>query len=169
MSNSLFLFKFAAGIMDNPFCILSIFWHLRRPSLINKMPVIRNSFWLRKGYAALTFFGTVIASTQEDAEEFEDKKSTLRNHEMIHLRQAQSTHDSWLLFYLLYGWYSLLALPYCRKMKNAVYWLNPFEIEAYLHEDDLHYLDSHDATEWRQYAHMKPSERIEKVRLIFKK
>ena len=147
--------------MDNPFCILSIFWHSRRPSRIENMPVVRNSFWLRKGYAALTFFGTVIASTKEDAKEFENKKSTLRNHEMIHLRQAQSTHDSWLLFYLLYSWYSIKLLPQNRKTKNAIYWLNPFEMEAYDHQDDLHYLDNNDATEWRQYARMKPSERLE--------
>ena len=132
------------------------------------MPVIRNSFWLRKGYAALTFFGTVIASTKEDAEEFKNQKSTLRNHEMIHLRQAQSTHDSWLMFYLLYSWYSLKLLPQSRKMKNALYWLNPFEMEAYQHEDDLHYLDNHIADEWRQYARMKPSERIERVKHQFK-
>lgn len=154
--------------MDNPFCILSIFWRSRRPSLIKNMPVIRNSFWLRKGYAALTFFGTVIASTKEDAEEFKNQKSTLRNHEMIHLRQAQSTHDSWLMFYLLYSWYSLKLLPQSRKMKNALYWLNPFEMEAYQHEDDLHYLDNHIADEWRQYARMKPSERIERVKHQFK-
>ena len=154
--------------MDNPFCILSIFWRSRRPSLIKNMPVIRNSFWLRKGYAALTFFGTVIASTKEDAEEFKNQKSTLRNHEMIHLRQAQSTHDSWLMFYLLYVWYSLKLLPQSRKMKNAIYWLNPFEMEAYQHENDLHYLDNHVADEWRQYARMKPSERIERVKHQFK-
>ena len=154
--------------MDNPFCILSIFWRSRRPSLIKNMPVIRNSFWLRKGYAALTFFGTVIASTKEDAQEFENQKSTLRNHEMIHLRQAQSTHDSWLMFYLLYSWYSLKLLPQSRKMKNAIYWLNPFEMEAYQHENDLHYLDNHVADEWRQYARMKPSERIERVKHQFK-
>ena len=154
--------------MDDPFCILSIFWRSRRPSLIKNMPVIRNSFWLRKGYAALTFFGTVIASTKEDAEEFKNQKSTLRNHEMIHLRQAQSTHDSWLMFYLLYSWYSLKLLPQSRKMKNAIYWLNPFEMEAYQHENDLHYLDNHVADEWRQYARMKPSERIERVKHQFK-
>ena len=154
--------------MDNPFCILSIFWRSRRPSLIKNMPVIRNSFWLRKGYAALTFFGTVIASTKEDAKEFENQKSTLRNHEMIHLRQAQSTHDSWLMFYLLYVWYSLKLLPQSRKMKNAIYWLNPFEMEAYQHENDLHDLDNHVADEWRQYARMKPSERIERVKHQFK-
>ena len=79
---------------------------------------------------------------------------------MIHLRQAQSTHDSWLLFYLLYSWYSIKLLPQNRKTKNAIYWLNPFEMEAYDHQDDLHYLDNNDATEWRQYARMKPSERL---------
>ena len=97
--------------MDNPFFNSPFSGTHPQAQPHENMPVVRNSFWLRKGYAALTFFGTVIASTKEDAKEFENKKSTLRNHEMIHLRQAQSTHDSWLLFYLLYIWYSIKLLP----------------------------------------------------------
>ena len=57
--------------------------------------------------------------------------------------------------------YSIKLLPQSRKIRNAIYWLNPFEMEAYDHQDDLHYLEKNDATEWRQYARMKPSERME--------
>ena len=50
---------------------------------------------------------------------------------MIHLYQARACHDSWLLFYLRYGWYWLMALRYRRHLENAGYRLNPFEMEAY--------------------------------------
>ena len=144
---------------DNPLKLFTYFWHSRRPSLISTMPAVRNSFWLRKGYDAMTFFGTIITATQEEADRMNSRGSVLKNHEMIHLRQAQSLHDSWLLFYLRYGWYSMCALPQCRHMRDAAYLLNPFELEAYRHESDLHYLDTHDAVEWRQWARMSPSER----------
>ena len=149
--------------MDNPLKILSAIRHARRPSRLSDMPTLRNSFWLRKGYAGLTFFGTIIAPSDDDVRAFERKGSTMKNHEMIHLRQAQSTHDSWLLFYLLYGWYYLTALPQNLKMRNAAYRLNPFELEAYAHQDELDYLSRHEATEWRQWARFSPRQRREKL------
>ena len=83
----------------------------------------------------------------------------LKNHEMIHLRQAQSCGDSWLRFYLLYIWYWLTGLRMNRKMKHAAYLLNPFEMEAYARMDDLDYLKG-PATEWRKYAKMKLKDRL---------
>jgi hypothetical protein len=123
------------------------------------MPIFVDAFWLRRGYDALTFFGTIVTATAEEARRLSAKGSTIKNHEMIHLRQAQSCHDSWLLFYWLYGWYYLRALPMNRKLRNAAYRLNPFEMEAYAHMHDLHYTD-HEVSEWRIYAKMKPSERL---------
>ena len=79
---------------------------------------------------------------------------------MIHLRQAQSCGDSWLRFYLLYLWYWLRALPANRKMKHGAYLLNPFEMEAYRHMNDLHYLAKGEANEWRKFAKMSIKERI---------
>ena len=83
-------------------------------------------------------------------------------HEMIHLYQARDCHDSWLLFYLRYGWYWLLANRYRRRLKNAGYRLNPFEMEAYANMYDLHYLDDkpHGVAGWRRYARMSLDERM---------
>lgn len=145
--------------MDNPLKLITLVWHSKRPSHIKQMNVLRNNFWLKKGYSALTFFGTVVTASDADTEAFKMKGSIMRNHENIHLRQAQTTHDSWLLFYLLYSWYYILALPQNLKMKNAAYLVNPFEMEAYGHQKDMHYLDLHEATEWKKWAAMKPSER----------
>ena len=84
---------------------------------------------------------------------------------MIHLYQARDCHNSWLLFYLRYGWYWLLANRYRRRLKNAGYRLNPFEMEAYANMYNLHYLDDkpNGATGWRRYARMPLSERLKYI------
>lgn len=157
------IITFAATMMRNPFRILTLLAHVRRPSRIPAMRVFIDGFWLRGGYQAMTFFGTIVAATEADARLLGHDRNTLLRHETIHLRQAQATHDSWLLFYLLYFWYSLRALPLNRKKKHAAYYVNPFEMEAYRHDGDPDYLDRCDregAQEWRVFARMKPSERL---------
>ena len=140
--------------------VIPIMWRAVRPSKIVDMPAVVNTFWLRKGYEGLTFFGHILAPTQELADRFNGSADrALKNHEMIHLRQAQSCGDSWIRFYLLYIWYWLKGLRMNRKMKHAAYLLNPFEMEAYSRMDDLDYLKG-PATEWRRYAKMSLKERL---------
>ena len=115
-------------------------WRAVRPSRVADMPAVVNTFWLRKGFEGLTFFGKILTPTQALADEFNTGFTALKNHEMIHLRQAQSCGDSWLRFYLLYLWYWLRALPANRKLKHGAYLLNPFEMEAYRHMHNLDYL-----------------------------
>ena len=82
---------------------------------------------------------------------------------MIHLYQARDCHNSWLLFYLRYGWYWLLANRYRKHLRNAGYLLNPFEMEAYGRMYDLSYLKRCEggAHEWRTYARMSLNQRLE--------
>ena len=131
-----------------------------RPSALTDMPASVNRFLCRKGYTAITLFGRLFTREEASAAHLNKKYDALKNHEMIHLRQAQACGDSWLRFYFLYLWYSLRALPMCRKMKRAAYLLNPFEIEAYRHMNDLNYLSNGEATEWRKYAKMPLKERL---------
>jgi len=181
--------------------VIPILWRARRPSQVADMPAVVNTFWLRKGFEGLTFFGTILTPTQADADRFnsagisadsgksansgksvDSRKSAdsasaaapsaalhspaaMKNHELIHLRQAQSCGDSWLRFYILYIWYWLKALIPCRKMplRHAAYLLNPFEIEAYRHMADLDYLarcGDDGAGEWRRYARMPLADRL---------
>ena len=140
--------------------VIPIMWRAVRPSKVVDMPAVVNTFWLRKGYEGLTFFGQILAPTQELADRFNGSADrALKNHEMIHLRQAQSCGDSWLRFYLLYIWYWLTGLRMNRKMKHAAYLLNPFEMEAYARMYDLDYLKG-PATEGRRYAKMPLKERL---------
>ena len=139
--------------------VIPIMWRAVRPSKVADMPAVVNTFWLRKGYEGLTFFGQILTPTQELADRFNAGLDEMKNHEMIHLRQAQSCGDSWLRFYLLYIWYWIKGLRMNHKMKHAAYLLNPFEMEAYARMHDLDYLKG-PATEWRRYAKMKLKDRL---------
>ena len=142
--------------------ILLMMLRAPRPSRQNDMRAVAMPRWIRKGYDGLTFFGNIITHTDEEAEVFNQHFGSFKNHEMIHLYQARDCHDSWLLFYLRYGWYWLLASRYRKRLKNAGYLLNPFEMEAYANMYDLHYLDDkpHGAAGWRRYARMSLDERM---------
>lgn len=151
--------------MKNPFLLPLLVLKTRRPSRIAEMRVVCDSFWLRRGYDALTFFGTIVVATPRLATQLTNSHNELWSHEMIHLRQARDTHDSWLCFYLLYIWYYVKALGMNRHVENAAYLLNPFELEAYRHMNDPHYLDTPQCgREWRRYARMTPKERLQLLR-----
>lgn len=140
---------------------------LPRPSGMADMKAKVNRFWCRKGFTAATVFGRIYTRSQEAADQLNSRFDALKNHEMIHLRQAQSTHDSWLLFYVRYFWYSLRAIGYIRRMKNAMYYLNPFEMEAYRHMYEKDYLErcaDGGAVEWKEFSRMSLAARMRYVR-----
>ena len=138
----------------------------RRPSRVEEMEAVSDSFWLGKNYSALTFFGRIVVHSKKDADHLNRHTSTdnrIKRHETIHLRQAQACHNSWLCFYILYIWYYLRALPQNRHRRNAAYYINPFEMEAYAHDGDNSYLEKcrDGANGWREYAKMNPRERLQ--------
>ena len=142
--------------------ILLMMLRATRPSRLDDMKAIAKPRWIRKGYDGLTFFGHIITHTEQEAEAFNGRFGSFKNHEMIHLYQARDCHNSWLLFYARYGWYWLLADRYRKRLQNAGYLLDPFEMEAYGRMYDLHYLDDKKsgASEWRRYARMSLDERL---------
>ena len=151
-------------VLSHPFRMLRIVrfvWKARQPSTVHDMPAIVDTFWIKSGYEALTFFGTILTHTQGEADAMNGRLTALKNHEMIHLRQAQSTGDSWWRFYRLYLHYWWQGWRQRKRYKNAAYRLNPFEMEAYEHMHDLHYLDGcrDGATGWKRYARMSFEER----------
>lgn len=137
-------------------------WRAARPSRIAAMKAVAKPRLLGKNYAALTFFGYVITHSAEEAEAYNRRFGSLRNHETIHLYQARSTHDSWLCFYWKYLLFWLKASRYRRRLPNAGYWLNPFEMEAYANMYNLQYLKDkkHGCTGWKVYADMPLSQRL---------
>ena len=148
--------------MHNPLTIVPLLFRATRPSRTTDMKAVSCPFWIRKGYSAMTFFGHIVMHSQEEANRVNERFDALKNHEMIHLYQARSTHDSWLCFYWKYFVFWLRASRYRRHLRNAGYLLNPFEMEAYAHMYDPDYLKSGgQATEWRRYAAMPLQERLE--------
>ena len=148
--------------MANLFSIIPIIFRAHRPSKTGDMLAVNIPFWIRKGYEGMTFFGTIITHSKEEAEHFNNCLDAMKNHEMIHLYQARATCDSWICFYWKYLVYWLKACRYRKHLRNAGYLLNPFELEAYGHMYDLHYLDDKEngTTEWRRYAAMSLEERL---------
>ena len=143
--------------------IFPMMFRARRPSRLSDMQAVDVPFWIRKGYEGMTFFGHIITHSKEDADHFNQYWDAMKNHEMIHLYQARSTHDSWICFYMKYLWQWLKACRYHRRLRNAGYLLNPFELEAYGHTYDLHYLDNKESgtTEWHRYVNMSLEERLQ--------
>ena len=143
------------------FSLLRLVWRARRPSLITDMQALPGGFWMRRGYDAFTFFGTILVHNVKEAETMNQRFTALKNHELIHLRQAQSTGDSWWRFYRLYLRYWFQGWRQRKHYPGAAYRLNPFEMEAYEHMDDLGYLSQckDGATEWKRFAAMSIDER----------
>ncbi len=147
--------------MANPMAILPLMFQARRPSRMSDMKAVNIPFWIRKGYEGMTFFGTIITHSKQEAEHFNNHWDALKNHEMIHLYQARSTHNSWLCFYWKYLLYWFSACRYRKQLKNAGYLLNPFEMEAYEHMYDLDYLKNGDKTTgWQKYTKMTLDQRL---------
>ena len=160
--------------------ILKLLLTARRPSHVLDMRAVSMPFWLHGGYDALTFFGHIITNSEREAERYnalEPKPQTstiqpptkawyhpVKFHETIHLRQAQSTHNSWLCFYWKYLVFWLQARQANRILPNASYLLNPFEMEAYANMYNPYYLDhlphpDKGANGWREYAKMNLAQR----------
>ena len=115
--------------MKNPFKLLWLMMRFRRPSRVEEMKAVADGFWLGKNYEALTFFGYIVVHSKEEAERINatsSKNDSTKRHEMIHLRQAQSLHNSWFLFYVRYIWYYVRAIPQNNYNRNAAYYLNPY-------------------------------------------
>lgn len=144
--------------------IMRFVWKARRPSTLHDMPAVVDTFWIKSGFTAMTFFGAIITNNKDEADAMNGRLTTMKNHEMIHLKQAQSTGDSWWRFYRLYLRYWWQGWRQRKRYRNAGYRLNPFEMEAYEHMHDLHYLDHccDGAIGWKQYARMTLEERENK-------
>lgn len=101
-----------------------------------------------KGYSAITLFGTIY--TRKSEKEVEEYLKTCKgqqwiNHERIHMLQHDDM-NSWILFYLLYFYYFIIAWLWFMKWKDAYHTI-PFEIEAYQNQLDSCYPYSR----WRNY------------------
>ncbi|MDD7317627.1 MAG: hypothetical protein SOZ80_07130 [Prevotella sp.] len=141
--------------------LLSVIFRVKRPSCIADMQAMVNTFICRKDFAGIMLFGWIFTNSRSVADSLNSSYSVMKNHEMIHLRQAQSTANNWFRYYALYLAFWLRGICLARKRRLLAYYLNPFEMEAYLNERNMHYLDRFEngVTGWKEYRKMTIAER----------
>lgn len=117
-------------------------------------------------------FGTLYTRSERVLDEINKTggiDSSDENHEMIHVRQANATNDSWWRFYLLYigMWIWNILLVFVNF--HAPYKFIPFELEAYGNQYDMEYLNYRDVCEeWRMYRKLTMKERRMFAKMYYK-
>ena len=77
-----------------------------------------------------------------------EMSETTKRHESIHFHQWVECF--FLGFPILYGFYWLRGVIAKRSGREA-YYANPFEEEAYMHQDDKNYLENRPFYHWKKY------------------
>jgi hypothetical protein len=125
---------------------------MKKPSKI-KCVSGKKSWLLPSNFSAITLFGAVYCSTKEKANEInktDNVDSQLESHETIHVRQAESTNDSWVQYYLKYVWQWILNFPLIFINIYAPYKFIAFELEAYANQDNWDYCLGK-CEKWKKY------------------
>ena len=125
---------------------------MKKPSKI-KCVTAKKAWFLPSGFAAITLFGVVYCASQAKADEInksEEIDSLLESHETIHVRQAESTKNSWIIYYLKYIWQWICNLPLIFIDAHAPYKFIAFEIEAYRYQNDWDYCKT-ECIKWKDY------------------
>lgn len=127
---------------------------MKKPSHIEKIQIVFNKL-IPPFKFAMTFFGKMlIKKKSRDRWNWHVRtgySKIIINHEMIHVKQAVSTGDSWFRFYLLYIWQWIKNNPLLGW--DFAYKMIPFEMEAYAKETDLYYtMENEDGcTLWKKF------------------
>ena len=129
---------------------------MKRPSDI-KCVKAKKTRLLSSSFRAITLFGTVYCVRKDDVRRINANdyvNCSLKNHEMIHVRQAEGTRNSWFLFYLKYLWQWICNLPLIFVNVGAPYKFIPFELEAYSNQDNWSH--SNDVCyDWKKYKKLR--------------
>jgi len=102
----------------------------------------KKAWILPSNIEAITLFGVVYCSSRAKADKINESEkidSQLESHETIHVRQAESTKDSWFIYYMKYIWQWICNLPMIFINIHAPYKFISFEMEAYRYQDDWDY------------------------------
>lgn len=102
------------------------------------MKIIYNSILpIGKNKVAMTLYPFIFVK-RKHAALFSPK---VLNHELIH--EAQIKELGLIRFYIMYLWFFV---------KGGYRRANPFELEAYAHDDDLDYLNHRGKYAWKSYV-----------------
>jgi hypothetical protein len=134
-----------------------------KPSKITTVKA-KKAWCLPPKIRALTWMGIVYCKYREDADSINrtDKiDSMLKSHETIHVRQAESMHNSWFLFYARYIWEWVVNIPLLTINRWAAYRFMPIEMEAYSHERDYEYANNGKVVGWKELEKLTLKEKRE--------
>ena len=124
-----------------------------KPSKINVLKA-KKALFLFSGFRALTWKGIAYCKKESDIQLINAQdtiNSNFEAHEMTHVKQAESTHNSWFCFYALYLWYWLLNFPLFIYGKFMPYYFIPFELEAMNNETDWKYPTNGAVYQWKEF------------------
>lgn len=124
-----------------------------KPSKINVLKA-KKAFFLPSKFRALTWKGIAYCKDKYDIQliNFEDRiSSDFESHEITHVKQAESTHNSWFCFYALYVWYWILNFPLFITGLYMPYYFIPFELEAMTNEMNHAYPTNGAVYQWKEF------------------
>jgi len=133
-----------------------------KPSKIQILKA-KKAIFLPSSFRGLTWKGIVYCGKKSDIQliNFEDKiSSNFESHEMIHVKQAESTHDSWFCFYALYLWYWILNFPLFIYGAMMPYYFIPFELEAMNNETDYTYATHGGVYQWKKFKNLSIKQKL---------
>ena len=126
---------------------------MKKPSKIMAVSA-KKAYLLPSAFRAITVFGVAHCNNNKDIELINSSgnkiDSVIKCHETIHVRQAENTKNSWLLFYLNYLWQWICNLPLIFVSWQIAYLFIPYELEAYGNEADFAYAYGV-AKEWKWF------------------
>lgn len=138
-----------------------------KPSDVKELKA-KKAIFLFPGFRGLTWKGTVYCKYKSDIQliNFSDSiNSDFESHEMIHVRQAESTKNSWFCFYVLYLWYWIINLPLLITGLYMPYYFIPFELEAMANETNHDYSTHGAVYEWKEYKKFSFKEKYKLAKL----
>ena len=157
-----FVLKYVNGIQ---FSLILLFIDMTKPSKITSIKAKKNIFLCPPYFGAITLMGIIYVRDKRLLERFNQTggiDSSVESHEMIHVKQAVSTKDSWLMYYILYLWQWLCNLPLIIRGALMPYYFIAFELEAYINDVDWNYIvvNKDGCTMWKKLKKLTLSEKM---------
>ena len=124
-----------------------------KPSKIKTLKA-KKAWFLPSHFQSITWKGIAYCQKQNEVNLInatDEIDSKLKSHETIHIRQAQSTKNSWFLFYIRYAWEWICNFPLIFIDVYAPYKFMPMEIEAYLNQDNWDYCTYNATYQWKEF------------------
>lgn len=142
-----------------------------KPSEINSIKA-KKTIFLLPSFSAIMWCGKIYCRSTNRIEKInstDEIDSTLKCHEMIHIRQAQAMNDSWIRFYWNYIISYIKNIPLITINSKAPYLLLPVEIEAYINENNFKYVEKNQPVYgWKKYQKLTLKDKREIARELFK-